>query len=141
MHVRVSGRFIVFVHGIENPSDEDWNGAMRLLGGLLEHPNPGCLVFTLGAAPNAAQRARLKQVTGDRTLRIALLTPSSTARTVGVAIRWFNPEFRAFEPNALDAALDHLGASADERRRVRQLLGELKGELDSAETDRKLPRT
>lgn len=129
MRVRVSGRFIVFVHGSDNPNDEEWSASMKALAELCHEPGAACLVYTDGGAPNAAQRAELKRATGERGVRIAVLTPSAAARAVGVAVRWFHPELRMFEPDAVDAALDHLSASSEERVVLRVALRELRQEL------------
>jgi hypothetical protein len=120
------GRFLVFENTEQDPSDEDWEQAMVLYEEICEEEAaPGALIHTAGAAPNAAQRARLKEVTQGRAIRMAVLTASPITRTVGVAIRWFNPNFRMFAPNELERALDHLEANEEERTRLRAALGEL----------------
>ena len=84
------------------------------------------LVHSEGGAPNARQRAVLNEVLAGIKPRVAVLTPSATARAVGVALSWFNPDFRVFASDELGGAFDHLDANQGERRILTQALTELR---------------
>src|SRR5690349_5981657 len=125
-----AGRFVIGVHATRHPSDEEWQEAMSLYTEMRDEPGLAALVYTTGGAPNAAQRAQLNVATGGRAIRIAVLTTSATARTVGIAIRWFNPNIRIFAPTEIEPALAHLEANADERELLRASLVDLRARLD-----------
>jgi hypothetical protein len=120
---------LVYVHGAAAPSDDEWNSVLALYD---ESPpaQPLCtLVYTAGAAPNAAQRAQLTAKLGARRVRIAVLTPSPIARAAGTAVHWFRPEVRVFGDNDASDALEHLAVPADVARDVIRVLRELMQEV------------
>jgi hypothetical protein len=91
--------------------------------------DPRTLVYTQGAAPNAAQRARLNEKLGKRRVRIAVLTPSALARAAGTAVHWFRPEVRIFRPSETDAAIKHLEVTPDVAFELSSALREMKHEM------------
>jgi hypothetical protein len=124
------GSYVVYVHTEESPSDEDWDLALRFYEAA-DASRLRTLVYTDGAAPNAAQRSRLNTVLGSNKQQpSAVLTPSLLARTAATAIGWFNPNFRVFGPRDFDAAFLHLMATPDERRALRALVEKLMAELE-----------
>lgn len=125
MAVRVSGSCLVFVHGTVPPTDAEWDRAMELYR-RVGIARGRMLVWTEGAAPNAAQRAKLGKVAGEAKPPIAVLTDSALARAAGTAISWFNPQLRAFPRTSIEPALDHLGLSGKERDDARTALAELR---------------
>jgi hypothetical protein len=132
MRVQAQGRLLVFVHTKQDPGDEEWAQALGLWKEQLVVPELCGLIYTAGGAPNAAQRARLNELLAGRPIRIAVLTGSQMARTVGVAIRWFNPNFRMFEPNDFDGAMQHLAVKEHEAGVLREMVRQLRRELDHA---------
>ncbi|HVJ21900.1 MAG TPA: hypothetical protein VM686_41130 [Polyangiaceae bacterium] len=122
------GVYVVYVHTAESPSDEEWDLAMRFYEAA-DVSRLKTLVYTDGAAPNAAQRGRLNAALGGHKLLMALLTPSVFARAAGTAISWFNPNVRVFGPGDFDAALRHLAASPEEGATLSGLVEKHKAEL------------
>ncbi len=133
MAAKAVGNYCVFVHTDASPTDEQWNQALQFYRDVADLGALRTLVFTEGAAPNAAQRARLKAVTRGAKMPIAVLTSSAIARGAGVAIGWFNPLFRVFAPDEIDRALDHLDAVGLDRELLKLTLEELKGLLKDAQ--------
>lgn len=126
---------IVSVHGPAVPTDGEWDKAMA----LLESVGPArarSLIWTEGGAPNATQRAKLAKVTGSARSPMAVLTASGLARAAGTAMSWFNPAFRMFAPEELDAALDHLTIAPARRGPVLAALEEMKVSLRITPRDR-----
>jgi hypothetical protein len=121
------GSLVIYVHTAEAPNDDEWDRALR----FFESKDPGlrALVYTEGAAPNAAQRARLNAALGGNKVAIAVLTPSVVARAAGTAIGWFNPNLRVFGPTDFDLALKHIRATPQEGAELRALIEKLKDEL------------
>ena len=87
----LGGGLIICVHRDVAPADEEWNQILALFRGAPDLREARILVFTLGGAPDARQRARLNTVVGDAKPRIAVITPSALARAAGIAISWFIP--------------------------------------------------
>lgn len=120
---------LVYAHGSAAPSDDEWDSVLAL------YDEPGTsqqlctLVYTAGAAPNAAQRARLNAKLGPKRVRIAVLTPSTLARAAGTAVHWFRPEVCIFGPTNVDGAIAHLGVGDDVGRRLITVLRELMQEV------------
>jgi hypothetical protein len=133
MAAKAVGNFCVFVHTDAAPTDEQWDQVLDFYRGAADPSTFRTLVFTEGAAPNAAQRARLKTATRGAKIPIAVLTSSAVARAAGIAIGWFNPLFRAFGPEELERALDHLDAQGLDRELLKLTLEELKSLLKEAQ--------
>jgi hypothetical protein len=119
---------IVFVHGSQDPTDEEWGATLELYRRTPEHSSIRCLVYSSGGAPNVKQRARLREV-GQSRARIAVLTASAVVRAAGVAVSWFNPKIKIYGLRDIENALDHLEVPVLERSDVRQALEELKNEM------------
>ena len=134
MSARRLGDVFIFFHTSTAPSDEEWDSVLDLYRKAPDISRVRTFVYTEGAAPNAAQRARLNAVLRDTKPRMAVVTPSQLARVVGTAIRWFNPSFHVFAPSEIDQAFLHLGASSEERRGIERTLAELKSEVSDAIT-------
>jgi hypothetical protein len=129
--VRASGSYVVFVHGTLPPPQSEWNVVLDI---FRNHPNLAAvrtLVFTEGAAPSAVQRADLNHVLGKIRMPTAVMTSSTISRAAGTALSWLNPGFKVFAATDFDGAFDHLGASANDRRMLRDLVDELRRELTS----------
>jgi hypothetical protein len=125
---RQVGNVTVIVHSAAPPADDEWNELMSE-SSTVYGPLRG-LVYTAGGAPNAAQRAKLTSLYGNRQILIAVLTESAFARAAGTALRWFRPEVRMFSPRDVNAALDYLQVEASARAEVVRVLDDLKAELN-----------
>ncbi len=132
MATRGVGSCLVFVHTSEAPSDAEWDEVLSHFRTVMKTGTGRALVYTEGAAPNTAQRAKLNALFGSAHPRIAVLTPSPLARAAGTAIRWFNPEVRIFGPDEIERALDHLEVSRAERAALTETLAALRAELGLA---------
>jgi hypothetical protein len=123
--------YCVLVHATQSPSDREWELVLAFFRDAEDLNTMKVLVYTDGAAPNAKQRARLNAIVGSNRPRMAVLTPSAFARTIGTAISWFHPGFRVFGPNDLDSAFNHLGAPPPDQVLLRVALNELRTELSA----------
>jgi len=125
--VRIVGKCLVFVHGANAPSNDEWDRAMELFVRI--GPTRACfLVWTEGGAPNSAQRAKLAKLTGESKTPIAVLSDSSLVRAAGTAIRWFNPQIRIFPPTDIEGALVHLALDGAARTGARDAMTEMRTE-------------
>lgn len=125
MACRRVNQLMVTAHGTATPTNEEWEEMLAIYREA-DADSLRMLVHTDGATPNALQRSRLKETLGDAQPRIAVLSNSPLARTVGTAIGWFNKNFRVFDHGALEAAFEHLRLSNEERDQARALLAELR---------------
>ena len=135
MAAKVVGNYCLFVHTDAPPTDEEWSLVLEFYRGVADLGALRTLVFTEGAAPNAAQRARLKTATHGAKIPIAVLTSSTIARGAGIAIGWFNPLFRVFAPDEIERAMDHLDAANGDRELLKRTLGELKEMVKQAQRE------
>jgi hypothetical protein len=81
---------LVLVHGLEEPTDSEWDPYVRFAeaGQRSAKPLIGLLVSTLGGAPNAGQRKAIVAVSHIRPIPTCVCTDSMIARGVVTAIRW-----------------------------------------------------
>jgi hypothetical protein len=119
---------VVFVHGPQAPTDEEWEEVLDSYRGKPEQPSFRSLVYTAGGAPSATQRARLREVSQGRA-RIAVLTASAVARAAGIAVGWFNPQIQIYGLKDIEKALDHLHVPVAQRSELRQALTDLQSAL------------
>jgi hypothetical protein len=125
---REVGDVVVFVHGTQAPTDEEWDDVLDFYRRKPEQSSFRSLVYTAGGAPNASQRARLREA-GQGRARIAVLTASAVARAAGIAVGWFNPQIQIYGLKDIEMALDHLHVPAAQRRELRQAITELQTAL------------
>ena len=126
---RIVGQVFVCAHSPEAPRDDEWD---RMLAHYRNAPNYSALrilVHTDGGNPNPAQRSRLIAAFLGRSVPVAVVTLSETARSASVAVRWFQPLLRLFEPTDFEGALTYLEIEGNERLEVRRALVELRAEL------------
>jgi hypothetical protein len=123
---------LVYAHGAKAPSDEEWNGVLAMYDEAHAVERLCALVYTDGAAPNAAQRARLNAKLGPRRVRIAVLTSSALARAAGTAVNWFRPDVCIFGPTDIAGALRHLDVPPEVAPELTLVLQELKYEVGVA---------
>jgi hypothetical protein len=125
---RWSDRYAVFVHTDTPPTDEEWKSVLEMWRHIPDPKSYRVLVFSRGAAPNAVQRAELSKVLGGARPRIALVTASLLPRMASKAFALFLPDFRVFDVNQVDAALNYLDLGND-RARAERVLAELRDEV------------
>jgi hypothetical protein len=124
---------LILVHGEREPQDREWDAFLdtyeREQSGMR-----GLLVFTPGPSPDSARRKRLSELNERRPVPIAVLTPSRIARGVVSALSWLGLAIRAFEPDALDKALDHLALTGATRGKVSAGFDAFQRELKPADS-------
>jgi hypothetical protein len=118
-------KFAVFVHADTPPTDADWNRVVAEYQRVPDLRVFRVLVYTMGGAPTAAQRAQLVAALGAKP-RIAILTKSVIARIAAKAVSLFVSELRVFDAHQLDAALDYLELIGSEREGARDALESLR---------------
>lgn len=122
---------MVLVHGEEKPSDEDWD---HYVGSLYREYNSGrlrrVLVYCDGPGPTPAQRKKLSHMVSksDHPIQTAVVTKGVIARTIVTALSWFH-EIRAFAPNELDKAFEHLTIPGIDRYLVQRVVVALRAQL------------
>lgn len=95
------GRVAVAFHDERNPSDAEWNTWVALYVALLSNHGKATrgVIYTLGGAPNASQRAVLGSAIGGKAQPSAVLTTSALTRGAVTAISWLGIPVRAFKPD------------------------------------------
>jgi len=129
---RTEGRLHVCVHNERDPTNVEWQ---RYVNSSSEHVaklDVRILILSRGGSPSGDQRRVLMSAIGKRTKPVALLTDNAIARTVVVAMRFFNPTMKAFKTSEVSEASDFLGLTQNERSRAVVLLAELERELAQA---------
>lgn len=129
--VRSTGNYVVFVHGTLPPPQSEWNVVLDIFRNHPHLTSVRTLVHTEGAAPSAVQRADLNHVLGKIRMPTAVMTSSTISRAAGTALSWLNPGFKVFSATDYDGAFDHLKASANDRRMLRDLVEDLRRDLSS----------
>ena len=122
----VSGSTFVSVTAAAAPASEDWEAACRRMA---QRDFKVKLIWTLGGSPNSAQRLKAREILGEETEPLALVTNSMAARAVLGIMGIFFKNMRAFGLSQVDEALGYLNVPADERPAVLGLLARLRGEL------------
>lgn len=124
------GRTVVLVHPPGPIEEPDWN---RFLERMKRHDYDGLLVWTPGAAPNASQRNRVREVWGDQMPRLAVITDSAMVKgVISVLSLFMRDRIAGFLPNQLEGALAHAGVVPADTGAVRATLDRLRGEVGVA---------
>jgi hypothetical protein len=131
MASEIVGNIYVVAQSRDDPHDVEWDANVTLQVSLVPI-GLRVLVWSEGGGPNAKQRGRLAAALAGFHPLTAILTPSTLARAIGVAISWANPSVRMFAPDALESALTHLQATAAERAVLVTCLARLKGAVTRA---------
>jgi hypothetical protein len=108
----------VWLHTVNDPPQAEWHEACRVQGDyvLSKHGDLSAyrvFVVSDGAAPNTPQRKELfKDVLRGYHVKTAVITTilrtSPAKRGIATALRWFNSNFRVFEPQDIALAIDHI---------------------------------
>ncbi|WP_181234113.1 hypothetical protein [Enhygromyxa salina] len=121
---------VLWLHTTRDPPTEEWDPALQKIRDLkdLVDGDVGRIrsfVFSDGGAPNAVQRKELFTNLLDNRVRSAVVTNALTnpiKRGVATALLWLNPNFRAFGPNQVEHAIEHLELTAHTHKIVTQLV-------------------
>ncbi len=97
----------IFVIGAGPPTDVEWDAHIAHVRAEASSPY-GILVASDGGTPTTQQRARLAALEGALRPPTAVLTSSPVVRGVMTVMSWLGGNLRAFAPDAVDSALEHL---------------------------------
>ncbi|MBX7195973.1 MAG: hypothetical protein K1X94_28215 [Sandaracinaceae bacterium] len=135
-HGRVSN-CLVLVHGRDAPRDDEWRDWVRT---VLEFKggHPRICVRTHGGGPNAKQRQVIAHSSIEkfgRPASTAVVTDSVVIRGMITAFHWLVPsgDIRAFAPQALPDALDHLSVPRPFHPTVLETIRRLEREVVSSD--------
>jgi hypothetical protein len=123
------GGLMLLAHTTRPPNDAEWDPYFRE---LVKH-DPKLLrnlVFTDGGAPSGAQRKQVNDFLNGQASTAAVVTMSTMVRGVVTALSWFNAQVKAYSPNDLGGALQHLGVRPHEGEMVRREIQLLRRKLD-----------
>jgi len=125
--VRELDQFVVVVTVRTPLSDAEWDEYVQLYRSAKTRTKR--VLMHCAAAPNAAQRGRLRNAEGRAPCLEAVIAVTRDARTAAIAMNWFNPRMRLFGHSELESALDYLGAAGGDRELLHRTLDELEKEL------------
>jgi hypothetical protein len=120
------------VHSSVNPTEEEWTAN---LNSLTEHKAriQGIFVYTMGGAPNAAQRDRYNKTLEKIGLKpkVAILNGSAMIRGIVTAFNWIQQgnDMKMYPLDGLKDALAYLGCSPTEGTVLTTQLDKFKMEL------------
>lgn len=123
---------MVVVVRAETPSNEEVQPYIAALEPYVSATSaPRVLVVTEGGSPRPAERKQLDRIAEPHKSRIkfAIVTESTVARGVLVAIRVIYPFYQGFSPNDIQGALRFLDVPSGDTAEVLQAVNELRAEL------------
>lgn len=114
---------IVMTHGKASPTDDEWRAHMDDLGRWRSAVR-GCLVYTLGGGPSAAQRRQITAVwPAGQSPPCALLTDSAIATSLGGVISFFlKNRVKMLRPGQWPEAARFLGMAESFGPRARSIV-------------------
>lgn len=133
----VTAECLVLTGAIQPYADEEWDRCIAFVGEYARASRrPRLLVVTDGGGPTVQQRRSLDGLLDvhRRTARVAVLTPSTMARSIVTALSWFMPIYRSFAPDDLAGALSFLELPAQSLPDIRRLMGELRSNVNGCIT-------
>jgi hypothetical protein len=130
---------IIAVHNDRAPSDVEWDQYMALLRGLADDLHGDIskihgLTFTDGAAPNAAQRNRLREVLGGKTITAALLSNSMFVRGVIGILSVFIKGGRVFNPVDWRSAMTYLFGNTEVPAELLAILASMNDQIGKCQS-------
>ena len=120
--------YVLIVQSADSASDEEWAEIVAFQT-VIPADRARVLVWTDGGYPTARQRTVLNAALNGGQPRTVVLTASRLARSIGIAISWFNPQVRLYSPSEIESAIDHLGALGADRQLLKDTLADLRSEL------------
>ncbi|HEV8549037.1 MAG TPA: hypothetical protein VGQ57_08415 [Polyangiaceae bacterium] len=124
---------LVSYQGPRNPSDEEWDGYLEVLGRLHQVPN-NYRYFTIseGGHPSGAQQARVKALVNGRTPAVAIVSSSIAMRFVGSVLALINRKVQCFRPDQLRLAYAHLAVPDSDVPRLEMVVARLREKVSEA---------
>lgn len=123
---------LVLVHGVQNPSEAEWNAYVEYAraGIYGDKPLTRLLVTTLGGSPNASQRRALLIAGGSKLVPTCVCTDSTVARGVITAIGWLaSAPVHALSLGDIEPALHLLDVPAQHHPAVIAVVQRLQSQL------------
>jgi hypothetical protein len=109
------GIFVLY-QGLGTPSAGEWD---RFVAQVRDYDaDMRCLVYTEGWHPSRAQGSAIRAATRGKHPVVAIVSPASSVPFVVSVFTLVNRSMRFFDPQQLDAALDHIRLSPEERQAV-----------------------
>lgn len=112
---RANVRLVICLHTEVDPPALEWEHVLRQLSALISSAPATqplrMLVVTGGGGPDSRQRAQLREVWGDRAIKVALLVPglgNPIKRGLVTALNWINPALSVYTPEKFRDALEYL---------------------------------
>jgi hypothetical protein len=133
----VTAECLIVTGAIQPYADEEWDRCIAFVDEYARATRrPRLLVVTDGGGPTIKQRRSLDGLLDAhrRTARVAVLTPSTTARSIVTALSWFIPIYRSFAPDDLAGAISFLELPPGVIPDIRRLMGELRSSVNGCIT-------
>jgi hypothetical protein len=126
---------LLLVHGRDAPGDAEWSAYVESLRLYVERARmPRLLIVTEGGAPSPAQRSAVNKKAGPRyrEAKVAVITASTFARGIVMAMRLVRGNIQAFAPEDLKEALRYLDVAPSDVAEINGAIGALRSELFGA---------
>lgn len=120
---------LVMAQGSGSPSDDEVTAMVEDLKGR-DIDALRAIALSQGGGPSMAQRKRLTEIIGGRSMRFAIVSDAVKTRIIGTALGLFSAGVRSFPLAEIDKALEHLELPKERWEMVR---GEMQGLLDQIE--------
>jgi len=125
---------LLFLHTEQPPSREEWDAVMADLRQYAERSDVRrivTLVVSDGGGPDVSMRAELMEYfkLHHLNMKTSVLTTSRFTRGIVSAVSWFNPQIKAFAPNRLPDAVNHIGLAPAAKPRLLRELADMEREL------------
>lgn len=131
MATRRVGSLLLLYQGPDTPADSEWDECLSLLRPIVASGR--VLVITHGGAPNAAQRARLSELTKKHPIVAAVMSDNIPVRFVVSCVALFMSRIRSFASRDTEGAYRHLALDAGEREMVQSHLAEMRTQVTGAD--------
>jgi hypothetical protein len=123
---------LVLVHGRDAPSEPEWSTYVETVRLYAERVRmPRFLIVTEGGAPSPAQRSTINKMAGPRYRegKVAVITSSTFARGIVMAMRLVRRNVQAFAPDDMNEALRHLDVAPSDVSEINGAVTALRSEL------------
>lgn len=129
--------YVVYVGGKRPPRDDEWMHYLDALeqAGMIDGVARRYLIITDGGSPTLAQQKIMHErihralAASPGSLKAALVTPSTFARGVGVALTQQSPIFKLFRPEEMPDVYAYLGIPPAFVKQIERLVESLRATL------------
>jgi hypothetical protein len=130
MAYKVIDRLFLVALATAEPTDDEWTTYLEVVErhGIDRTMQ---LIATDGGVPTSTQRRYLNDKLAGRNVPVAVVSGSTTVRTIVTALSWFNRSIKAFPPSGFREAIAYLEIPASRTELIEREMGKLKLELDS----------